>query len=114
MILGPWSATNSDFANMYFQKAHVDDLGLAMLNAIELTHGQDYLYGTGNAGGALYLADGVFPDFTSARGSLGYTFELRTQSGFDPAAWNIYPCGEETLAAVLVAIQWAQEHAPGG
>ncbi|CAK0827047.1 unnamed protein product [Prorocentrum cordatum] len=100
MILGPWGHTNADHPD----KATIDAVGLEIQSAIENATGQTYLYATGDAGGALYLASGIMPDYSTALGAYGYTLELPPGTweagGFFPPASGILPAGQDLLEAV--------------
>lgn len=79
------------------------DVGTRMQTAIADTHG--HVYTAGPAGDTLYLASGVFPDWSfQERGLISYTIELRPDSnsadGFILPASEIIPTGEENFAAI--------------
>lgn len=100
LILSPWGYTQGgppepDGA-MFLR---LNDL---LRGALADIHGQHYT--TGPAGQTLYLASGIFPDWTyGAQGMWGWTFELRPPGppGFTPEPDQIIPTGEENLEAVL-------------
>ncbi|CAK0788215.1 unnamed protein product, partial [Prorocentrum cordatum] len=85
-----------------------------MQQAVAATNGKTYSYGTGSAGGLLYLASGTLPDYATEEGALGYTIELPPrwwdQGGFSPDASSILPAAEETLQALYAAVHWAIEN----
>jgi len=110
LILGPWSYTETRHPN----KAVADELGLAMQKSIKSAHGKTYAYGTG--GEVIYLASGVFPDWTGERWpkALGYCYELRPggragRNGFSPPASEILPSAEEAIQGLYTAIDWAKD-----
>lgn len=79
------------------------DVGTRMQTSIADTHG--HVYTAGPAGDTLYLASGVFPDWTfQERGLVSYTIELRpdenSPDGFILPASEIIPTGEENFAAI--------------
>ena len=71
LVLEPWACTNDPPPRENIVQA----LSGAMSDAIAGVHGETYVAGTG--GDLLYLADGIFPDWTTDGGSLSYTIELR-------------------------------------
>lgn len=97
LVLEPWACTNDPPPRENIVQA----LSGAMSEAIAGVHGETYVAGTG--GDLLYLADGVFPDWTTDGGSLSYTIELRPTGspGFDLPPGEILPTCEESFAAVL-------------
>ncbi|MFP6663451.1 MAG: M14 family zinc carboxypeptidase [Deltaproteobacteria bacterium] len=105
VILQPWGYTNT----LPVAFAEIDALGAAMGAAMEAVHGESYPNASGDGG--LYLASGIFPDWTTAvHGALGYTIELRPTSafpGFLLPADEIVPTGEEALAGVFEMMRWA-------
>ncbi|MEO2166710.1 MAG: M14 family zinc carboxypeptidase [bacterium] len=105
LILQPWGYTNTLPAEF----SEIDALGAAMGSAMEAVHGQTYPNASGDGG--LYLASGIFPDWTTAvHGAFGYTIELRPIAafpGFLLPADEILPTGEETLAGVFEMMRWA-------
>mmetsp|Transcript_41909 Transcript_41909/g.77939 ORF Transcript_41909/g.77939 Transcript_41909/m.77939 type:complete len:593 (-) Transcript_41909:33-1811(-) len=107
VILGPWGYKSSRHA----EKPKVDELGNAMLRAIKEVHGKNYRYGTG--GQLLYLASGVFPDWSTSKGAYGYTYELRPAGGgirgFAPPPSQILPSAEEAFNGIWTAIDWAKK-----
>ncbi|CAK0882046.1 unnamed protein product [Prorocentrum cordatum] len=113
MILGPWSYTNADHPD----KATIDAIGTAMQSAIQSVNGKSYLYGTGDAGGALYLASGVAPDLSTHLGAYGYTIELPPanawgSAGFQPATSEILPACTEIFEAVKAMVEWFRVQDP--
>lgn len=100
LILSPWGYTLGD-------PGEPDGPIFARLNArmresIAQTHGMYYEAGPG--GQTLYLASGIFPDWSyGARGIFAWTIELRPigPPGFTPGPEYILPTGEESLEAVL-------------
>ncbi|CAK0793940.1 unnamed protein product [Prorocentrum cordatum] len=107
MILGPWAYTNADHPD----KTTIDAIGMAMYTAIKSVNGQDYIYGTGDAGGSLYLCSGVAPDFSTDLGAYGYTIELppagwQGSAGFQPDTSEILPACTEIFEAVQVMVAW--------
>lgn len=105
LILQPWGYTNALPTNF----AEIDALGEAMGAAMESVHGRDYPNYSGDGG--LYLASGIFPDWTTeVHGALGYTLELRPPSaspGFLLPAVEIRPTAEEAYAGVVEMLRWA-------
>lgn len=113
MILGPWAYTNADHPD----KTTIDAIGMAMYTAIKSVNGQDYIYGTGDAGGSLYLCSGVAPDFSTDLGAYGYTIELppagwQGSAGFQPDTSEILPACTEIFEAVQVMVAWFKATAP--
>ncbi|CAK0831427.1 unnamed protein product, partial [Prorocentrum cordatum] len=113
MILGPWSYTDVDHPD----KVTVDAIGMAMHSAIQSVSGTDYIYGTGTAGGSIYLASGVAPDYSTNRGAYGYTIELPPASawgtsGFQPDTSEILPACVEIFEAVKAMVNWFRPQAP--
>jgi secreted trypsin-like serine protease len=110
MILGAWAYTETDHP----RKDEIDELGVAMQTAVAAANGVTYSYGTGSAGGLLYLASGTLPDYATETGALGYTIELPPrwwdEGGFAPGASAILPAAEETLQALYAAVGWAKAH----
>lgn len=109
LILGPWSYTRT----RHPEKTKIDQLGMAMQRAIKEVHGKTYRYGTG--GEVIYLASGVFPDYTTEKwGAYGYCYELRPggnagRNGFAPPASQILPTAEEAIQGIYTAIDWAKD-----
>lgn len=107
LILGPWGYTKRDHP----KKPQVDELGMAMQNAIKEVHGKTYKYGTGGAN--IYLASGCFSDWSTSKGAFGYTFELRPSGGglrgFAPPPDQILPSAQEAAQGLYVAIDWAKD-----
>ena len=71
--------------------------------------GEIYVAGTG--GDLLYLADGVFPDWTTDRGALAYTIELRPSGapGFDLPPEEILPTCEESFAGAIAMLRFVNQ-----
>ena len=107
LILEPWASSNNTPPRVTIVKA----LSSAMSEAIMNTHGETYVAGTG--GDLLYLADGVFPDWTTDSGALSYTIELRPTGspGFDLPPSEIVPTCEESFAAVKTLLQFVNQPA---
>jgi hypothetical protein len=105
LILEPWASSNITPPRVNIVKA----LSGAMSEAIAGVHGKTYVAGTG--GDLLYLADGVFPDWTTDRGSLSYTIELRPTGspGFDLPPNEIVPTCEESFAAIKTMLQFVNQ-----
>lgn len=105
LILEPWASSNIAPPRVAIVKA----LSSAMSEAIVAVHGETYVAGTG--GDLLYLADGVFPDWTTDRGALAYTIELRPNGspGFDLPPNEILPTCEESFEAVRTLLQFINE-----
>lgn len=105
LILQPWGYTNDLPENF----GEIDALGAAMGDAMEAVHGMDYPNYSGDGG--LYLASGIFPDWTTAEhGALGYTVELRPVlpwPGFLLPPEEIRPTSEEAYEGVLEMLRWA-------
>lgn len=107
LILWAWGYQSGQPANP--AGAVLTDIGLRMQSAIQGVHGVNYT--AGPAGDTLYLASGVFPDWTfQQRGMWSYTIELRPDSnspdGFILPADQIIPTGEENLAAIKELISY--------
>ncbi len=101
VILQPWAYTNV----LPPDHDEIDALGEDMSQAILGVHGTYYPHGGGDD--LLYLASGVFPDWTYGEtGAFGYTIELRGTS-FELPASQIRPTCEENLEAVLAMMEWA-------
>jgi hypothetical protein len=105
LVLEPWASSNMPPPRVNVVKA----LSGAMSEAIASVHGETYVAGTG--GDLLYLADGVFPDWTTSGGSLSYTIELRPEGspGFDLPPSEIIPTCEESFAAVTAMLQFVNQ-----
>ena len=105
LILEPWASSNIAPPRVNIVKA----LSTAMRDGIFSVHGETYVAGTG--GDLLYLADGVFPDWTTDRGALAYTIELRPTGspGFDLPPSEILPTCQESYEAVRTLIQFINE-----
>ena len=104
LILEPWGSSNDPPP----QADIVQELSGNMSDAIASVHGETYVAGTG--GDLLYLADGIFPDWTTSRGSLSYTIELRPSGGggggFELPPDQILPTCEENFAAVMEMLRF--------
>tara|TARA_B100001059_G_scaffold129544_1_gene129507 strand:- start:8937 stop:11207 length:2271 start_codon:yes stop_codon:yes gene_type:complete len=88
--------------------AEIDALGGAMSDAIFDVNGVSYPHGGGDE--LLYLASGVFPDWTyDATGAFGYTIELRPTGspGFELPPEQIRPTAEENFQGILAMMEWA-------
>lgn len=86
----------------------IDALGAQMSEAIEAVNGFSYPHGGGDE--LLYLASGVFPDWTyDAIGAFGYTIELRPAGspGFELPPEEIRPTAEENFQGILEMMEWA-------
>lgn len=106
MILHPWGWTLAPSPDDDI----VEPLGEAMQAAIASVHGVSYA--SGQPGEVLYLADGIFPDWTyDAHGMFGYTIELRGP-GFDPPPSTILPTCEENFVGVQTMMQFVLDQ-PG-
>jgi hypothetical protein len=105
LILEPWASSNNPPPRVNIVKA----LSSSMSEAIAGVHGETYVAGTG--GDLLYLADGVFPDWTTNGGSLSYTIELRPTGspGFELPPGEIIPTCEESYAAVKAMLQFVNQ-----
>jgi len=105
LILEPWASSNNTPPRVNIVKA----LSGAMSDAIVNTHGEIYVAGTG--GDLLYLADGVFPDWTTDLGALSFTIELRPTGspGFDLPPSEILPTCEESFSAVKALLQFVNQ-----
>ncbi|MDP7006075.1 MAG: M14 family zinc carboxypeptidase [Phycisphaerales bacterium] len=105
LILEPWASSNTPPPRVNIVKA----LSSQMSDAILSVHGETYVAGTG--GDLLYLADGVFPDWTTNAGSLSYTIELRPTGspGFDLPPSEIVPTCEESFAAALTMLSFVNK-----
>ena len=104
LILQNWGWTNVPAPDA----EEIDDLGGEMSAAIFAVHGESYPHGGGDE--LLYLASGVFPDWTyDATGAFGYTIELRPTGspGFELPPDQIRPTAEENLQAALEMMEWA-------
>ena len=105
LVLGPWASSN----NTPPQANIVNTLGANISDAIASIHGETYLFGTG--GDLLYLADGVFPDWTTTTGAISYTIELRPTGspGFDLPPSEIIPTCEESFAGAMAMLRFVNE-----
>ncbi|MBI5866671.1 MAG: hypothetical protein HZB38_19580 [Planctomycetes bacterium] len=107
LILWPWGYQGGQPADP--AGAVLGDIGFRMQTAIAGAHGRTYT--AGPAGDTLYLASGIFPDWSFAeRGMWSYTIELRpnsgTPNGFVQPASEILPTGEEGFAAAKTLIAY--------
>jgi len=105
LILESWSYTKAPHP----RRAEFDDLGGKMTAAIKAVHGVDYPHGDN----LLYEASGVFSDYTTTQGALGFTYEARPGKnagigGFAPPVSDILPCAEEILEGLTAAVDWAK------
>ena len=102
LVLEPWASSNNPPPREQIIKA----LSGAMSDAMYATHGETYVAGTG--GDLLYLADGVFPDWTTNEGALSYTIELRPTGspGFDLPPEEILPTCEESYSAAIEMLRF--------
>jgi hypothetical protein len=101
LILWAWGYQSGQPANP--AGAILTDIGTRMQDAILGVHGVGYT--AGPAGDTLYLASGVFPDWTfQDRGMWSYTIELRpdpnSSDGFVLPPAQIIPTGEENFEAI--------------
>ena len=109
LILQPWAYTNESHPEF----DAIDALGAEMSEAIESVHGVTYPHGSGDD--LLYLASGVFPDWTTSQDAFGYTIELPPSGwgggGFELPPSQILPTCEENRAAALAMMGWAATQA---
>ena len=110
LVLGPWGYTNAESPD----HAEIVSLGNAMNDAISNTNGYQFLFGTGDANGAIYLASGTMPDWSyDGLDALGYTYELRPNSsgggGFELPESQILDACEENYNGALEMIIWAAD-----
>jgi hypothetical protein len=105
LVLEPWASSNTPPPRVNIVKALSGDIS----EAIASIHGETYVAGTG--GDLLYLADGVFPDWTTERGSLAYTIELRPTGspGFDLPPEEILPTCEESFAGAMAMLRFVNQ-----
>lgn len=107
LLLGPWSYTDESPPGLAISEPfwrHISAVVTAARGAL-------YKYGKGSD--LLYLASGIFPDWTYSVGTMSATFELRPpygddgEDGFQLRTSAIRPVSEETTGAVLVALRYA-------
>lgn len=105
LVLEPWASSNNPPPRVNIVKA----LSGSISDAIASIHGETYVAGTG--GDLLYLADGVFPDWTTNAGALSYTVELRPTGspGFDLPPEQILPTCEESFAGAMAMLRFVNE-----
>lgn len=98
----PWSQKPPDFVG-------VETLGEAMREAIRAVHGMTYPNASGSGG--VGLAGGIFPDWSTNEGAIGFTIELRPSSsgggGFQLPASQILPTGQENFAGAKEMLRFA-------
>lgn len=109
LILCSWSYTKK---TKYPRQVEQRDLGGKIHTAMFKKHGYNY-----ETCGDLYLASGVFQDYSADHGALGFTIELRPAChgddlcgvhSFNPPEHEILPTAEELLEGLYAAIEWAQ------
>ena len=102
LVLGPWASSNDPPPRHNI----INALGNDISEEIATIHGETYLFGTG--GDLLYLADGVFPDWTTESGALSYTVELRPTGspGFDLPPNEILPTCQESFAGAMAMLRF--------
>jgi len=105
LVLEPWASSNTPPPRVNIVKS----LSGQMSDAIASVHGEIYVAGTG--GDLLYLADGVFPDWTTDSGVLAYTIELRPTGspGFDLPPDEILPTCEESFAGAMAMLRFVNQ-----
>ncbi len=105
LVLEPWASSNTPPPRVNIVKALSSDIS----EAIASVHGETYVAGTG--GDLLYLADGVFPDWTTDSGALSYTIELRPTGspGFDLPPNEILPTCEESFAGAMAMLRFVNQ-----
>jgi len=110
LVLGPWGYTNAESPD----HDEIVSLGNAMNDAITNTNNYPFIFGVGDANGALYLASGTMPDWSyDELGALGYTFELRPNSssggGFELPESQILDACAENYNGAMEMIIWAAD-----
>ena len=110
LVLGPWGYTNTESPD----HDEIVSLGNAMNDAITNTNNYPFIFGVGDANGALYLASGTMPDWSyDELGALGYTFELRPNSssggGFELPESQILDACAENYNGAMEMIIWAAD-----
>jgi len=105
LVLEPWASSYDPPPRENIVKS----LSNAMSDAIYGVHGETYVAGTG--GDLLYLADGIFPDWTTEQGALSYTIELRPSGspGFELPPEEILPTCEESFQAALEMLRFVNQ-----
>ena len=105
LVLEPWASSN----NPPPRENIVKTLSGEISEEIFSVHGETYVAGTG--GDLLYLADGVFPDWTTSNGALSYTVELRPDGspGFDLPPEEILPTCEENFAGAMAMFRFVNQ-----
>ena len=110
LVLGPWGYTNTETPD----HAEIVSLGNSMNDAITNTNNYPFIFGVGDANGAIYLASGTMPDWSyDELGALGYTFELRPNSssggGFELPESQILDACAENYNGAMEMIIWAAD-----
>jgi|GEM_PF-1705286 murein tripeptide amidase MpaA len=110
LVLGPWGYSNTETPD----HAEIVSLGNAMNDAITNTNNYPFIFGVGDADGAIYLASGTMPDWSyDGLGALGYTFELRPNSssggGFELPESQILDACAENYNGAMEMIIWAAD-----
>ena len=110
LVLGPWGYSNTETPD----HAEIVSLGNAMNDAITNTNNHPFIFGVGDADGAIYLASGTMPDWSyDELGALGYTFELRPNSssggGFELPESQILDACAENYNGAMEMIIWAAD-----
>ncbi len=105
LILEPLASSNNPPPRENIVKALSNEIS----DQIFSVHGETYVAGTG--GDLLYLADGVFPDWTTNNGALSYTIELRPTGspGFDLPPEEILPTCEESFAGAMAMLRFVNQ-----
>lgn len=105
LVLEPWASSNNTPPRVNIVRALSGEIS----DAIKDMHGQAYINGTG--GDLLYLADGVFPDWTTDEGALSYTIELRPSGspGFDLPPNEILPTCEENFSGAMAMLRFVNQ-----
>ena len=105
LVLEPWASSNTPPPRENIVKTLSGNIS----DAIASIHGKIYVAGTG--GDLLYLADGVFPDWTTNGGALSYTIELRPNGapGFDLPPEEILPTCEENFAGAMAMLRFVNQ-----
>ncbi|GAB0489591.1 hypothetical protein MMPV_000815 [Pyropia vietnamensis] len=107
LVLGPWSYTDEPPPGL----AISDPFWRHVAAVVTASRGALYKYGRGSD--LLYLASGIFPDWTYSVGAMSATFEVRPpygddgEEGFQLRTSAIRPVSEEATGAVLVALRYA-------
>lgn len=107
LLLGPWSYTDEPPPGLPIS----DPFWRHVAAVVTAARGAVYQYGKGSD--RLYLASGIFPDWTYSVGAMSATFEMRPatgeggEDGFHLRPSAIRPAAEEATGAVLVALRYA-------